>query len=57
MSKLKGAVDDFLQENGYKLGYDWDNLPSLKDFDIIIESNIPVWEYRGYESERKYYGG
>ena len=31
MGLLKGYIQDWLEEFGYDLGYDWDNLPSLSD--------------------------
>ena len=55
MGKIKSHVEDFLEETGNSLGYNWDNLPELKDFDIIRQHNIPVWEYNGYETEKEYY--
>ena len=33
MGLLKGYVQDLLEEFGYDLGYDWDNLPDLSDMD------------------------
>ena len=31
MGLLKGHIQDWLEEFGYDLGYDWDNLPDLSD--------------------------
>ena len=33
MGLLKGHIQDWLEEYGYDLGYDWDNLPDLSDMD------------------------
>ena len=55
--KLKNAVQDWLEDYGYGLGYDWDNLPSMKYFKTIANNNVRVWEYYGHESERSYYNG
>ncbi len=55
MGKLKSHVQDFLEHKGHELGYDWDNLPELKDFEIVSQNNIPVWEYNGYQTEQDYY--
>ena len=55
MGKIKSHVQDFLESKGYDLGYDWDNLPELKDFDVVSQNNIKMWEYHGYETEKAYY--
>ena len=31
MGLLKGYIHDWLEEFGFDLGYDWDNLPDLSD--------------------------
>ena len=54
-----GAVSDkmmeFLENGGYDLGYDEWNVPKLKDLDVVLEQELPVWEY--FETtEREYYG-
>jgi hypothetical protein len=41
MGLLKGHIQDWLEEYGYDLGYDWDNLPDLSDMD---ENTPPAWE-------------
>ena len=33
MGLLKGHVQDWLEEYGWDLGYDWDNLPPLEMMD------------------------
>ena len=57
MGKIKSHIEDFLADGGSDLGYDFDQLPELKDFEIVLKHNVPVWEYKGYETERAYYGG
>ena len=41
MGLLKGHIQDWLEEYGYDLGYDWDNLPDLSDMD---KDTPPAWE-------------
>ena len=41
MGLLKGYVQDWLENYGYDLGYDWDNLPDLSEMN---ENTPPVWE-------------
>ena len=41
MGLLKGHIQDWLEEYGYDLGYDWDNLPDLSDMDA---NTPPAWE-------------
>ena len=31
MGLIKSFIQDWLEEYGYDLGYDWDNLPALED--------------------------
>ena len=53
--KVKARMQEFLEDIGYKLGYNQDILPKLKDMDIVEKNNIPVWEYMGYRSEKSFY--
>jgi len=39
MGLLKGHIQDWLEEVGYDLGYDWDNLPSLSEMEEIKREN------------------
>jgi len=55
MGKLKSHVQDFLETGGDSLGYDWENLPDLKDLGMVSKHNIPVWEYKGYATAKEYY--
>jgi hypothetical protein len=54
MSKIQDYAKEFLQSGGRKLGYDWDNMPEVKDFKIILTLGIQVWEYFG-QTEYEYY--
>ena len=47
MGKLKDAVWDWLEDCGYDLGYDWDNLPSLGDMTNIKKQKITYTKYKG----------
>ena len=49
MGKIKNYIHDFLEGNGFELGYDWDKLPNLKDFDLIIKNKITYDDYKGVE--------
>ena len=55
MGKIKSHIEDFLENGGDALGYDWENLPDLKDFDVVLQNAVKVWEYRGYPTEQAYY--
>ena len=45
MGKLKDVVEDWMDEFGYELGYDWDRLPSMGDFKKIKVNKIKAREY------------
>ena len=45
MGKLRDAVEDWMDECGYELGYDWDRLPSMADFKKIKVNKIKAREY------------
>ena len=55
MGKIKSHIEDFLENGGNALGYDWDNLPSLKDFEVVLSQGVKVWEYNGCKTEQEYY--
>ena len=40
MGLLKGHIQEWLEEYGYSLGYDWDNLPPLE----MMDANTPPAE-------------
>ena len=54
MSKVSDYEANFLESIGRDLGYNSDNLPELKDIELVITYNIPVWEYNGM-TEHEYY--
>ena len=60
MSKVFSYAQDFLDEIGYSLRYDDNNLPEFKDIETVWRFNVSVWEYNGmtekefYSSERGY---
>ena len=36
MGKIKGFALDFLEQVGYDMGYDWDNLPSMAEMEDLM---------------------
>ena len=47
MSKIKDFAHDFLEQSyELDLGYDWDNLPNINDFDFIIKHKISYHVYK-----------
>tara|TARA_R100000808_G_C2114199_1_gene127345 strand:- start:403 stop:582 length:180 start_codon:yes stop_codon:yes gene_type:complete len=56
MSKIKNAIDNFLDSGGEHLGYSEYDLPDIDDFDTILRNGVKVWEYHG-KTEIEYYGG
>tara|TARA_R100000656_G_C3891299_1_gene116638 strand:+ start:237 stop:434 length:198 start_codon:yes stop_codon:yes gene_type:complete len=55
MSKMGDYAQEFLEDAGYSLGYDENNMPEFKDIEIVRTFNIHVWEYKGL-TEYEYYG-
>ena len=51
MSKISDYEVNFLESIGRDLGYDSDSLPEIKDIELVITYNIPVWEYKGMTEE------
>ena len=41
MGMMKGFIHEWLEDFGFELGYDWDNLPSLSDMNA---DTPPAWE-------------
>ena len=39
MGLIKGYIQDWLEEYGYDLGYDWDNLPDISEMEQIKKEN------------------
>ena len=50
MGKLKGVLEDWLDECGHSLGYDMSYYPDMKDWDNVKLNNIDAEEY--YENKR-----
>tara|TARA_R100001594_G_scaffold28205_2_gene53451 strand:- start:286 stop:471 length:186 start_codon:yes stop_codon:yes gene_type:complete len=57
MSKTKGYAQEFLDNVGYQLGYNEDNMPEFKDIDTVWTYRVPIWEYKGMTEEEYYWGG
>ena len=55
MGEISEHTTQFLKRGGVALGYDWEDLPELKDMDDILQFQIHVWEYKGI-TEEEYYG-
>jgi len=55
MGKIKTHIQDWLDNGGYDLGYGNKSSPELKDFKVIKDNRIPVWEYYGYATEEEYW--
>ena len=51
---MKEYIQEFLDEVGYKLGYDEKNLPEAKDIELVWRCAVPVWDYNG-QTEYEYY--
>ena len=47
MGKLKNTAQDWLDDYGYSLGYDWENLPKSVNWKDIKLNNIKAKEYYG----------
>ena len=51
MGKLKGVLEDWLDNYGHELGYDMTNYPSMEDWDNIRINKIDAREeYENYRS-------
>ena len=50
MGKIKDAIQDWLEDYGYELGYDMNNCPDMVDWDIIKRNNIEANLY--YNNKR-----
>ena len=47
MGKNKDNAQDWLSDYGYELGYDWDTLPKIVNWDKIKTNKITAEEYYG----------
>ena len=45
MSKIKGHIEDWLEEYGHDLGYDMNNVPDMRDFWWIVDNNVDAQTY------------
>ena len=45
MGKIKGHAEGWLEEYGYRLGYDMSNLPDIGDFWWIVDNNVKATTY------------
>ena len=50
MGKMKGVLEDWLDNYGYSLGYDMTNYPDMNDWDDIKINNINAEDY--YEDKK-----
>ena len=50
MGRIKDACWDWLDDCGYDLGYDWDSIPQLCDWDYVKLNQTTRKEY--YEQNR-----
>ena len=56
MGRLKSMTEDWLDDFGYDLGFTIETCPPIKDWDIIVNNSVKVWEYYG-KTHKQYYGG
>ena len=54
MGKIADYQGYFLENGGRKLGYDEDNMPEMKDIEVVMTFHIPIWDYNG-QTEEEYY--
>ena len=54
MGKIEDYQGYFLENGGRKLGYDEDNMPEMKDIEVVMTFHIPIWDYNG-QTEEEYY--
>jgi len=54
MSKVEDYGKHFLENGGRNLGYDEDNMPKVKDIEVVMSLHIPIWDYNG-KTEEEYY--
>ena len=54
MGKMKSYIQDWLNDIGYDLGYDIDNLPRTEHFGLITRLQIKAHEFFGYRTKEEY---
>ena len=47
MGRIVEYADKFLDAGGRDLGYSELTIPEIKDIDVVLEYQVPVWEYKG----------
>ena len=47
MGMMKSFIHDWLENNGFDLGYDWDNLPCVSMMDGDCPPAGEYWEKEG----------
>ena len=52
--KINSYEQDFLEQLGRELGYTENDMPEIKDIEIVKTYHIPVWEYNGM-TKKEYY--
>ena len=45
MGKVKEAAQEFLDEGGYSLGYDMNNLPAIHEFRHVLRDSVDAHSY------------
>ena len=51
--KVNSYEQGFLEQMGRELGYTEDDMPEIKDIEIVKTYHIPVWEYKGMTEKQK----
>ena len=54
MGRIVEYADKFLDAGGRDLGYSELTIPEIKDIDVVLEYQVPVWEYKGVTEEEYY---
>tara|TARA_R110002020_G_scaffold59144_3_gene161562 strand:- start:379 stop:597 length:219 start_codon:yes stop_codon:yes gene_type:complete len=54
MGKMKSYIQDWLENTGYDLGYDINNIPRIEHFGLITRLRIKAHEFFGYRTEEEY---
>ena len=54
MGKMKSYIQNWLDNVGYDLGYDIENLPRIEHFGLITRLQIKAHEFFGYRTKEEY---
>ena len=57
MSKIADHAQGFLDEVGYSLGYNINNLPHIRDIETVWAHRVHIWEYKGMTEDEYYWSG